>query len=181
METWERERIFYTLLLKATKTDTDNYTGKVELKKHPFGLPRLEKKFDPNARSLDQIFFVGQPQITNIDNALEEIIKLLTYFITLDYDDTNLRLRIIATDASKDNQNQHRIFYELATAMETIIIGGCTDYSGGGKTGKEQMDRVFGLLKDIYQTEIESTTITYVEATSAISALEKEIHEYNNG
>lgn len=181
MERWEKEFAFRTLLESAMKTRIDKIYRRTLLKKHPFDLPRLELKFKGNDlwRSYHRHFsFVGKQRSTDIESMRREAVKLLTGPI-LEYDLPKLQLRVILAEADKDDPKQHYIFFEMASPAATLMCGGCTDYSGAGKSGKEEMDRFFALLADIYDVQIEKVTIPYIKALPAIRAIEDEISEYH--
>jgi len=181
MEEWKKVSAFRVLLESAMRTKFDKLYRAVPLEKHPFGLTRLEESFSRNdywREHIRQLHFIGQPHATDIESMRREAIKLLTGPV-VELDQPCLRLRVIFVEADEINKDQHLVFYEMANPASTIMCGGCTDFSGTGGNGKEQMDAFFALLADIYSAQIEIVTVPYSKTTSTIRLIEDAIAEYH--
>jgi hypothetical protein len=176
-----KEVTLQELLKYALRTDIDKSYRRASIPNHPFGLQRLETQFvgKHHQESL-RIEFVGDPNVTDTESMIKEIIKLLTYG-TPRNDQPNIKLRVLFVRADVQDESKHRVFYEIASVGKTVMCGGCTDFSGGGKIGKQTMDDLFDFLSEVYRTEIQRVIIPYENSREIIRNLREEIRKYNEG
>lgn len=58
------------------------------------------------------------------------------------------RMRIIQVYSG--SINKYNFFFEVVFDQESFLCGGCTDYSGTGRRGKNMLEEVFVFLHDAY-------------------------------
>ena len=58
-------------------------------------------------------------------------------------------LRVIKVAINPKELKQHMVFFEVGLPHEVLMCGGCSDCSGTGGAGKEDLDAVFAFLSNI--------------------------------
>ncbi len=64
-------------------------------------------------------------------------------------------LRIFNVQYNPTRPKEHFCYFEAWTPFGIFLCGECTDFSGGGGSGNNQMRAVFSLLASLYQVEVE--------------------------
>lgn len=145
----------------------DQVEHRARLDTHPFGLS-VPGSILAEAGKVE---LVGDPAVTKL--SLQCFAAVFVHWLTLS--DTLTHLRRILLGASPDHPDQHDIFYEVGTPKCLIIMGGCTDYSGGGREGARYMDGLFALLSATYGVEVSSVPIPYACAEVLQQELRQEL------
>lgn len=119
------------------------------LENHPFGIEIPSNEDDPSLDSLRSIRYIGYPGLTDSTKAAAGIVADILSFegqrVTY--------LRVIYGEAIKTDSGKHTVYFEIGTQTKTYIVSGCTDYSGGGKSGSMYMQHIFACLSLLYGIE----------------------------
>lgn len=70
------------------------------------------------------------------------------------------KLRIINTPFGAQVDGRNYVFFEAWVGAQVIISGETTNFSGGGKSAREELLNVFVLLSEIYGVPIEEVQLT---------------------
>ena len=168
------KREIFARLLKAAEILIQSPPKITPLDDHPFGLPHMTIA-EPGTGVVQKTCYIGDQGITDVEMGLKAVVSIITLFGGAT---NNLRLRVIFAEADEADPSHHNVYYELATDLQTIIIGGCTDCGGTGNRGKREMDALFSILKDVYQTDVKEITIPYQEALPVWYGLDEKINAY---
>lgn len=139
---------------------------------HPFAL------YNPqNKGGTREVFLVGYP--AHADSSVYGMTRLLAWRLAgLDKTAAPKMLRIINVSSS-DNPNKKRIFYEVLIDGQTLMCGGCDNYSGAGSEGKIWMDEVFEFLAYVFEESIEIAEIDAGRGNAVDSELQYHIDTWH--
>lgn len=111
---------------------------------HPFGLEPLMKN--------GHLQFLGKDGKTDISvAAMREWLKHSRRFVN--------KLRIIY--AESEHEPQHHFVYFEASSFVAVLCGGCTDFSGGGDYGRQQLEAMFFCIAEELKLHIETVTVPF--------------------
>lgn len=152
------------------KLDTSRYSG-VPFLKHPFDLEIPGER--NNSFYHRRIEFLGSPGHT------DESIEHLEVNLGWSLGNNITHLRIIYAQCDIKNTDQHDVYFEIGLSSRIFIIGGCTDFSGTGGSGKEHMERLFTLISFVYEVKIDQVEIEYIKSIRIRSAISKSMYLYH--
>ncbi|RJQ36693.1 hypothetical protein C4552_02250 [Candidatus Parcubacteria bacterium] len=126
-----------------------------DLDEHPYGLS-VPSQENGRPRRIALVGYPGSPyQDPLIAHTVSELGKAFPGFLRGWY------LRVIHAECWEPDRSRHDVVYEVGTPHKVLIAAGCTDCSGSGKVGKEQMDDVFTFLNQFYGIPITAVIVPY--------------------
>jgi len=143
----------------------------VPLQKHPLGL----KLNTPNPSDLREVNLVGWPLSTYSSvNAMLVILRAaLAKYCTSDPAHVGLRIIRGVDHIDERGIKKHLVWFEVTWSQGTFIGGGCNDFSGGANSGRQMLESVFIMLKDMPDITFEDVTIPFERGQAALMELQK--------
>ena len=137
-------------------SEMEMYEELTFLSNHPFNMESLLMS------GREPIRLVGSPGDTK--NSVEAMLAAIRLCLSHhdEYCETPY-LRVILAEAESSG-TQHYVFFEYGCNTGIYICGGCTDFSGGGKGGKDRLECVFAFLSYTLEIPIDRVNVPYSEA-----------------
>lgn len=152
-------------------------THECVLEEHPFGLEtkmvRLSDGWGENGSRL-----IADPDGTDVSVDAMKLMLMHEAMACPSWGgQVPFRLRIIRAQHAEDWYNPgkyvHFVFFELITGVGAFMCGGCTDCSGEGGRGREELEAIFQFVAALYEISVEEAVIPLAVAGPARQKLNR--------
>ncbi len=146
-----------------------DYELPLPLDRHPFGLPI------PNPLPLREIRFMGYPGATEVS------VRTFAAYVADHLTSRPLEiqyLREIFVEFDPNQPKNHDVFFEAMIMSDLMMCGGCTDCSGGGGYGRQQLEGLFAVISTLFSVPVQKVTVPYARGEEGRRFLDREFKEF---